>query len=224
MLYNNLTALTLYFKVLSMKKEQDYFRDLAEIRSMMERSSKFLSLSGWAGIMAGIYALIGASVAHYVLDIDLEQASGFSSTAVLAGELLPIIFLSILILILALGTAIFLSHRKAKKRGEKIWNGTSRRLLAHMAVPLVAGGILILISISTGLIILAVPLSLVFYGIALFNASLFTFEVLKYLGIIQIVLGLASAYFTGFGLLFWAIGFGVFHIIYGTYMHFKYER
>jgi hypothetical protein len=206
-----------------MKKEQDYFRDLAEIRSMMERSSKFLSLSGWAGIMAGIYALIGAFIAYYVLGINLEKAGEFSTT-VLPGGIFQIIVLSTLILILALGTAIFLSHQKATKRGERIWSVTSKKMLAHMAVPLVAGGILILLSLSKGLIILAVPLSLVFYGIALFNASLFTFQVLKYLGIIQIVLGLASAYFTGFGLLFWAIGFGVFHIIYGTYMHFKYDR
>ena len=205
-----------------MKKEQDYFRDLAEIRSMMERSSKFMSLSGWAGIMAGIYALIGAYIAHVLLDFYPEagHSPGVSSLA----EYLPIIALSLTILVMALGSAIFLSYKKAEKRGEKTWNPTSKRLLIHMAVPLVAGGLLILILISKGLISLAAPLSLIFYGVALFNASKFTFEVLKYLGLIQIILGLASAYFTEYGLLFWAIGFGVFHIIYGTYMHFKYER
>ena len=46
-----------------MKNETDYLRDIGEIRSLMERSSKFISLSGWAGIFAGIYALAGVYVA-----------------------------------------------------------------------------------------------------------------------------------------------------------------
>lgn len=207
-----------------MKKEQDYFRDLAEIRSMMERSSKFMSLSGWAGILAGIYALIGAYFAYGWLDsYGLEENSYIAKTNQLE-EYFPLIALFMLILILALGTAIFLSHQKAVKRGESAWNASSRRLLAHMAIPLAAGGLLILILLSKGLIFLAAPLSLIFYGISLYNASKLTFEVLKYLGLIQIMLGLAGACFPGYGLLLWAVGFGAFHIAYGTYMHFKYER
>jgi hypothetical protein len=206
-----------------MKKEQDYFRDLAEIRSMMERSSKFMSLSGWAGIMAGLYALVGAYLAYDILNFNL-QAYTYPFPSVDAEESFPIIILSAIVLVLALGTAILLSHKKAKKSGEKIWNGTSKRLLIHMALPLATGGLLILILILKGLMMLAAPLSLVFYGIALFNASKFTFEVLKYLGLIQIILGLASAYYIEYGLLFWSIGFGVFHIVYGTYMYFRYER
>lgn len=207
-----------------MKKEQDYFRDLAEIRSMMERSSKFMSLSGWAGILAGIYALIGAYFAYGLLDsYGLEEGSYIAQTNRLE-DYFPLIALFMLILVLALGTAIYLSLQKASKRGENAWNATSRRLLAHMAIPLVAGGLLILILLSKGLVFLIAPLSLIFYGIALYNASKFTFEVLKYLGLIQITLGLAGACFPGYGLLFWAVGFGAFHIVYGTYMHYKYER
>lgn len=204
-----------------MKKEQDYSRDIAEIRSMMERSSKFMSLSGWAGILAGIYALLGAYIAH---ELDFYPAEGYSPGVGSLAEYMPVIALSLAILVMAIGTAVLLSYKKARKRGEKTWNATSKRLLTHMAVPLLAGGLLILILIPKGLISLAVPLSLVFYGVALYNASKYTFEVLKYLGLIQIVLGLASAYFPAYGLLLWATGFGLFHIIYGTYMHFKYER
>lgn len=207
-----------------MKKEQDYVRDLAEIRSMMERSSKFMSLSGWAGILAGIYALIGAYFAHQVLGIYPMEENSYAPQTGRLSEYLPVIMLALVIAVLALGTAIFLSHQKAVKRGESAWNTTSKRLLVHMAIPLVTGGVLILILLSKGLIILAAPLSLIFYGIALYNASKFTFEVLKYLGLIQIVFGLAGACFPGYGLLLWAVGFGVFHMVYGTYMHLKYER
>lgn len=208
-----------------MKAEQDYIRDLAEIRTMMERSSKFLSLSGWAGIMAGIYALGGAYIASEIFHFNPDEIfyRPIKSEGIYTA-LLKVIFLATIILILAIGTAVYLSYKKAEKRGEKIWNATSRRLLTSMAVPLVAGGILVLVLISKGLIGLIAPLTLLFYGLALYNASKFTYDEVKSLGMIQIGLGLLSAYFIGWGLLFWAVGFGLVHIGYGVYMHLRYER
>ncbi|MEX2483109.1 MAG: hypothetical protein WED10_01025, partial [Brumimicrobium sp.] len=155
-----------------MKEEQDYIQDITEIRSMMERSSKFLSLSGWAGVMAGIYALTGAYIAyaHFQFNPDeILYASG-------SFDIQNVILLATLILILAIGTAIFLSSKKANKRGEKVWNATSRRLLVSMSVPLVACGILILVILSKGLIGLIAPLTLLFYGLALYNAGKFTID------------------------------------------------
>jgi hypothetical protein len=78
--------------------------------------------------------------------------------------------------------------------------------------------------ISRGLVGLVAPMSLIFYGLALYNASQFTYEEVRSLGLIQIVLGLLGAYFVSYGLLFWAIGLGVAHIVYGIYMHYRYER
>jgi hypothetical protein len=208
-----------------MKKEQDYIKDIADIRSMMERSSKFLSLSGWSGILAGIYALTGAFIAYHFYSFNPDEI--FYETAnsgSLSFNLPMVIFLAIIVLILAVGTAIFFSYRKADKKGEKIWNATSRRLLTHMAVPLFAGGILILILLSKGLIGLIAPLTLLFYGLAIYNASKFTFDEMKFLGLIQMGLGLIGIYFIEYGLLLWAIGFGVVHIVYGIYMNFRYER
>ena len=204
-----------------MKEEQDYIRDIAQIRAIMERSSKFLSLAGWAGIMAGLYALAGAYIAYEILDFnpdrliyDLPQPS----------SLQKIIGLAIIILFLAIGTAIILSYNKANKRGEKLWNAIVKRLVINMAVPLIVGGLLILILISKGLIGLIAPFTLLFYGLALYNAGRFTYELIKSLGLIQIILGLLSAYYTEYGLVCWALGFGVAHILYGIYMHYRYER
>lgn len=192
---------------------------------MMERSSKFLSLSGWAGIMAGIYALAGAYIAWKMLDFNPGEIDYNSlPSASISSNLLKVILLAIIILILAIGTAMFLSYKKAEKSGEKIWNATAKRLLVDMAVPLVVGGLLILILIFKGFIGFIAPFTLLFYGLALYNASKFTYAEVKFLGLIQMGLGLLSAYFIGYGLLFWAIGFGVVHIFYGTYLHFIYER
>lgn len=201
-----------------MKEDQDYIQDIAEIRSMMERSSKFLSLSGWAGIMAGLYALAGAWITYTVFGFNPDEIF-YSSPA-----LPKVILLGLLILLLALVTAIYLSRKKARNKGEKIWNATSRRLLSSMAVPLATGGILILVFISKGLTGLIAPLSLLFYGLALYNAGNYTINEVKFLGMVQTGLGLISAWFIEYGLLFWAVGFGVVHIVYGIYMYFRYER
>jgi hypothetical protein len=207
-----------------MKEEKDYIQDIAEIRSMMERSSKFLSLSGWSGVMAGIYALAGAYIASKILNFNPDEIVYNTDESVSVGNFQNVIFLAITIMILAIGTAIFLSGKNAQKRGEKLWNATARRLLIDMAVPLVAGGLLILIFISKGLIGLIAPFSLLFYGLALYNVGKVTYKEVKVLGLIQIGLGLLNSFFIGYGLLFWTMGFGIAHIIYGIYLHYKYEK
>lgn len=208
-----------------MNKERDYIRDIAEIRSMMERSSKFLSLAGWAGIMAGIYAIAGACTAYWFLDFKPEKipCNAQLPDGWLSG-LMPLLLLAAAVLILAISTAIYLSNKKAAKKGEKLWSTTSKMLVANMAVPLVTGGVLILAFISKGNTGMMAPLSLIFYGLALYNAGKFTYEEVKALGVIQICLGLTGAFFTEYGLILWAAGFGIAHIFYGIYMHSKYER
>jgi uncharacterized membrane protein YidH (DUF202 family) len=206
-----------------MKKEQDYIQDIAEIRSMMERSSKFLSLSGWAGIMAGIYALLGAYIAYTFLNFHPDELF-YSSLGSSSSSLPEVILLAITILILALGTAVFLSYKRAGRRNEKLWNPTAKLLLVNMMVPLVAGGILILFMISKGLIGLVAPFSLLFYGLALFNAGRYTYQEVKILGLTEIILGLIGSWLVEYGILFWALGFGVVHIIYGIHMNYKYKR
>lgn len=205
-----------------MKEKPDYARDITEIRSMMERSSKFLSLSGLAGIMAGIYALAGAFISYKVLDFNPDDLANRSIQS--ENSLWKVVSLALIVLMLALGTAIYLSWRKASKSGEKLWNATTRRVLSAMAVPLVTGGLLILALMFKGLIGLMAPFTLIFYGLALYSTSKFTYEEVKTMGLIEIGLGLISTYYVQYGLLCWALGFGVVHIIYGIYLHYKYER
>lgn len=208
-----------------MKNETDYLQDIGEIRNLMERSSKFISLSGWAGIFAGIYALIGVYVAitylHFnpqSLYLDKEEAQNTSS------DVLPVVLLALVIFILAIATAIYFTRQRAKKKEELLWTPAARRLMAEVSLPLVIGGVLLLICLSKGLVGFLAPLSLLFYGIALFTISKFTYVEVRVLGLIEIVLGLAGAYFVNWGILFWAVGFGVVHIVYGIYVYFKYEK
>lgn len=201
-----------------MKEDPDYIRDIAEIRSMMERSSKFLSLSGWAGIMAGFYALVGAWIASIKFGFNPDEVF-YTST-----ETPKVLVLAVAVLLLSLVTAFFFSWKQAGKNGERAWNVTSRRLLADMAIPLAVGGVLSLLWIAKGMEGLIAPVTLIFYGLALINAGRYTIVEVKILGTVQIVMGLISSFYIGYGLLFWALGFGAAHIIYGIYMYIRYER
>jgi hypothetical protein len=200
-----------------MEDQKNYINDITEIRRMMERTSKFLSLSGWAGILAGIYALAGAWFSHFIL---LYQPDGFFYSH---PSLDHVIVTAFSVLVFALISAFLDSHVKAKKRNEKAWNATSKRMLMSMAIPLVTGGLLIIILSAGGLVGLAAPLMLIFYGMALYNAGFYTIREVRLMGFVQVILGLMNVVFISHGLLFWAIGFGAVHIIYGLFVHFRYE-
>jgi magnesium-transporting ATPase (P-type) len=205
-----------------MKEVHEYEKDLASIRSMMERSAKFISLSGLSGVLAGVYALIGAAaayfVAHYPISpFDYRQYS-------ISDTFFQLLLIAALVLVASLTTGLLLSKRKAKKHGLKFWTSASQRLFLNLAIPLISGGIFILIMLFTGHFGLAAPASLVFYGLALIQASSNTFDEIRYLGFSEIILGLISAAMPGYGLVFWALGFGVLHIVYGGIMYNKYDK
>jgi hypothetical protein len=206
-------------------KEEELHDELTSIRNLMERSSKFISLSGLSGILAGIYALVGAAVAYHLLYGDSGTYDYIKHKDSLEDiKTISLLFVAILVLIASLLTGAVLTFKKAKRKGQLVWGKTSRALLINMAIPLVSGGLLILILLTRSYYGIVGPASLIFYGLALINASNFTFTDVKYLGLCEIALGLIAACIPGYGLLFWAMGFGVLHIIYGSVMYFKYDR
>ena len=207
-----------------MKDIPEYEKDLASIRTMMERSAKFLSLSGLSGVLAGVYALVGAIAAYLIAQYPISPLA-FRVDSVNEGPTLyKLIFIALVVLVASISTGLWLSGRKAKKSGAALWSQTSQKLVVNLSIPLVTGGIFILIMLYTGHYGLAAPASLIFYGLALINASVNTYDEIRYLGYSEILLGLISATFPGYGLIFWALGFGVLHIIYGGIMYNKYDK
>ncbi|SHJ59503.1 hypothetical protein [Aquimarina spongiae] len=198
---------------------EDYLKDITEIKDMMNKSSRFLSLSGLSGIMAGIYALAGAAIAYY-----LVSQSG-RNYLILDGKIFTFILIDLAaVALLSIVTAIILSTQKAKKNNETLWNGTSKRLLSAFLIPLITGGIYILIKIFSNHYGLTGSLMLIFYGLALVNASKYTIGNVKYLGYIEILLGLICAIYPGYGFWFWVLGFGVMHILYGSLIYIQHDR
>lgn len=217
-----LKYITLYFKVLlqiKMKTTENYLAEIKEIRKMMEDSSRFLSLSGLSGILIGIYALTGAII--FYLKMNTPQAIEYSNSI----EIITLmVFIAATVLVVSLITVVLLTYKRASKAGKKIWNPGSRLMLLNLAIPLVSGGLLILIFIFNGVYEIIAPGCLIFYGLALVNAAKFTRQEIFYLGIFQVSLGVLAALIPAWGLLFWTLGFGLMHIIYGTLMYFRYEH
>jgi hypothetical protein len=186
--------------------------DLKAIREMMEKSSKFLSLSGLAGVSAGVTAIAGAAIAYFYI---LKECTDNLKILLLVDALI--------VLVVSICFGFYFSWRKARKNKHKLFNKLAFKTLYNLGVPLVVGGIVSLILIYRNQTDLVAAIMLIFYGLALVNVSKFTFNEVHYLGIAEIVLGIAAALFLYHGLLFWTIGFGFCHIVYGIIMYKKYD-
>jgi hypothetical protein len=204
---------------------------LQDIRRMMERSSRFISLSGLSGVSAGVCALIGAYIARIWIN-DYYGGEGDSGSVGRHGYMhneaeglkWRLIGLALGVLAAALASSTWFTWRKARRSNLPIWDPASKKLIVNMLIPLVAGGIFLLGMFYHSDWNYVAPTCLVFYGLALVNASKFTLTDIRYLGFLEIALGCISMYYLHWGLYFWAVGFGVLHIIYGLIMWWKYER
>ncbi|WP_040278870.1 hypothetical protein [Psychroserpens damuponensis] len=206
-------------------ESKNYLQDISDIKSMMHKSSRFLSISGLSGILAGIYALIGAYLGYRIIYANnIITVDGYRSLILTQDHLIQIFIIASSVVLLAMITGIILSFYKAKKQNESLWDSTSKRLLINFCIPLVTGGLFILILMTKGGYPYVAPLTMIFYGLALINASKYTLGYVRSLGLTMIITGLIATYFLGYGLVFWAFGFGICHIFYGTIMHFKYDR
>lgn len=207
-----------------MNQPKDHLDTLHEIRDLMEKSSRFISLSGLSGVFAGIFALFGAATAFVILQSESFFYTDYRAALNHTQVLWLLVLDAVITLFLSFIVAIIFTVRQARKKGQAIWSKTTQRLTINMMIPLVTGGVFCLAFLYQGYIGIIAPSMLVFYGLALINGSKYTLHDIRYLGICEIILGLIATFFIGYGLLFWAIGFGILHIIYGIVMYRKYEK
>ena len=210
-----------------MKEEQKHIEALHDIKDMMNRSSRFISLSGLSGIAAGVCAL---AATIYIWPVWLEVKSrlqspaGFQETYSGNGVQNLLLTTGVVTFAAALFLAVFFTWLRTKKTNTSLWGSTAKRLMINTAIPLLAGGIVIYRLLELELVGLIAPACLIFYGLALLNGSKYTVSEVRWLGICEIILGLINLWFIGYGLIAWAIGFGILHILYGALMWWKYER
>ena len=199
--------------------ENKELETLQDIRQIMERSSRFISLSGWSGIAAGCCALAGAAIVYPIISERYVNGELYS-----AAETKFLFITAAGTFIAALLSAFFFTYIRSRRLNIPIWGNTSKRLIWSVIVPFVAGGALLFKMMTLGYFGLIAPGCLIVYGISLFSGSKQTISEIRYLGYSEIILGCISLCFIGYGLLFWSIGFGLFHIMYGVWMWLKYER
>jgi hypothetical protein len=214
-----------------MNESEKLSSDLRDIKQMMERSSRFISLSGLSGISAGVCALIGATVSADIIERNKRavhnlKASLADADSILYGDFLHsrLFQVAMLTFLAALLTAFIFTYQRSKKTNTPIWGTTAKRLIINVTVPVITGGIFLLALINNGVFGFVAPGCLIFYGLGMLNASKYTLPETRYLAYGEILLGLINLGFMGYGLYFWAAGFGLLHIIYGTFMWWKYER
>jgi hypothetical protein len=204
--------------------KEKYLEDLAAIRQSMERSNRVLSLSGLSGVLAGLFALAGSAYAYFLIYYP-SMPYGIRYFYVKDDHVIgKLIIAAALVLFLSLSAGFLLTLRKARKKNLHVWNKLTLQLLWNLMLPLFAGGVFILILASRGYFGVIAPAMLLFYGLSLINGSYYTYGDIRKLGYLQVSLGLLAAFFPGFGLIFWAFGFGILHIVYGILMYIKYDR
>ena len=212
-----------------MNNQKEQLDAINDIKKLMERSSKFSALSGLSGIIVGIMALVCIGISYTILGITpLEPISYLSilnRDGAIDTELLKLLIINFSVVLLAsFLTAIWLSNKNAVKKGEQIWDLTAKRMLINFSIPMFAGGAYCFILFTQNHVELILPATLLFYGLALLNASKYTVDDIKYLGVLLVLLGLFASIYVDEALLLWGIGFGALHIVYGSFMYFKYEK
>lgn len=190
---------------------------------MMERSSKFLSLSGLSGITAGVIASIGAAFAYFHIlqeplaaNLDTTHEAMFHKMTLLVAD-------ASVILLLSICSGIYFSWRKSVKKNLKPSKSLIKKTVYNLSIPLVTGGIFTLIFLLRGDLATAIAMTLTFYGLALINVSKYTLDEVHYLGLTEIILGILAVLLPAWSFPLWTIGFGACHIVYGTAMYIKYD-
>lgn len=224
-----------------MTEHEEQLSALTEMRDLMNKSSRFISMSGLSGVAAGLIGLIGVSVIYLLLGDFFMHLPFFMRDILMAIEaradyasepsIMPAFGLVRNILMvggLTLGGALlgawYFTRRKAKRLGLQMWDETAKRMTINLLIPLVTGGGFALVLLAHGIIGLVPAITLAFYGTALINASKYTLNDIRYLGVVEIVLSFVAAIFYEYSLVIWSIGFGLMHIIYGIVLYVKYEQ
>lgn len=221
-----------------MTEQEEQLSALTEMRDLMNKSSRFISMSGLSGVAAGAVGLVGVTLIYLLLGDfflhlpfqvrDILNAQGRGESYAVQptptfGLIRDIVFIACVTLAGALLGAWYFTRRKAKKLGLSMWDDTAKRMTINLLIPLITGGGFALVLLAHGIIGLVPAITLAFYGTALINASKYTLNDIRYLGVIQIILSFVAAIFYEYSLVIWAIGFGLMHIIYGIVLYMKYE-
>lgn len=196
-------------------KEEEIKTTLRDIKEMMEKSSRFTAISGWSIAVIGVLAMVCYFCVSsiYMKSINTPQA------------IRTAIIFAICLLVVSFSIVTLCSIRKAKRinRPFKL-DKTIGQLLFNFSLPMLVGGLFSIAMIIQGHYGLTSSIMLLFYGLALVNCHHYTAPVLRFLGYGELLLGIIDCFLVDYGFLFWLLGFGILHILFGIFFIIKYER
>lgn len=173
--------------------------NLRYIRETMERASAFTGISGWGQVAIGVTALACAALA--------ARQPGVK------GWLMVWIAEALFSLLIA-GWSM---DRKARAVGMPLFSGPGRKVAFSLSPPLIAGALLTVILYRAGLTNAIPGTWLLLYGTGVITGGMFSVRIVPVMGLMFMTLGAATLFAPQF-LANWllALGFGVFHIIFGV--------
>lgn len=205
---------------------KDALNTLQEIKDLMSRSSRFQTISGWSIVIIGIYASI-VSLGAWLLLGDhqsytwLPQFAQDFAINTPSRTLIALVIAAILVVV-SFTTVCIGSYLKTKRVNQTFaFDQTVRRCLINFFVPAVAGALFCVAMLVQGHYGLTSSIMLLFYGLALINCSHYTSSSIALLGYGQLLLGIVDCFVIHHAILFWFLGFGLLHIIYGLYLVIK---
>lgn len=212
-----------------MTNQQEQLDAIKDIRNIMERSTRFLSLSGLSGAFVGLFSLVSFAIIYWLFDLKSAVGPYYAEIITPDGGLdwdTAFVYIMVFgcVLLLSVMIVLFMAMLNARRHRLIVWNDTARRFLVNMTIPLATGGVYIAILLYHGHVAMVLPVTIIFYGLSLINAGKYTFDEIRMLGILELLTGLTASFFVEYGLFFWALGFGILNIVYGIRVYFKYEK
>lgn len=182
----------------------------------MQENTTPYSLKRYSGILLGLYGFS----AVYLINILI---SGESSGIELVSQL-PLLFLQIGVTVIAVVFilislfTLWIGAKITRKRNKQNFsNALTKKIRWQTLISLLVLLIIIILISNKGYFSLTAPLSLFFYGLFLLNLSRISSKGLIYLALAEIILAIVAYFIYDTEIIFLAIGFGLFPILFGIF-------
>src|SRR6202050_447008 len=179
--------------------------NLRFIRETMESAGRFTAVPGWGGGGMGLTALAAAVIA--------------------AEQVLPLRWLTVWLVELALAVAIAsgATVRKARASKSKVFSAPGQKFVLSFLPPLVVGALITVILVHAGLFSALPGTWLLLYGAAVVKGGAFSVRVVPVMGLCLMVIG-TVALFTpaNWGNIWMGAGFGGLQIVFGVMIAVRY--
>lgn len=187
--------------------QDEALRALHDIRSAIDRTTRYSTFSACSGFLAGAAALLGSGLCG--------QLPGWAGADPLRGSAFLQVWTAVFT-VAACGLFV-LTAMKARQRGEPPWTPIARTAFGALLGPALASLGASIVLVKTGRFDLLPGLWLMLYGCGLYAVSFFAPHFLRVMGLAFMALGWA-AWLTpsGHAALWLGLGFGGLHLVFGA--------